>query len=451
MSRTTWMTTGLISGLIVVSYCLFDTGRAQNSTVEPQRQTAVQAVRYPLGLNRQLARAKARDASGGASRQVLVPSSATSSIGLKRDRNDTIELCQYTGSPYQECESSLFFGVDETRCNPCREPHWKDARLIPWEIFAQGEYIGPARGPHVPVYRIRVDDEIEFVYRLTREESDEPYRIQVGDILSLTSSSHAELAQQGIVVQPDGTISLHAIQSFQAVGMTLEELQKALIKEYSNWFENVWITVIPTQTNLPLEDLRDAVDGRASVTGGQSLRTQVSPDGTIQLPWLGSIPVVGLSLDEAKLEINARYHDKVVGIAVTPVLTARAVRVVYVLGEVNTPGRYTLNGPTTAIQSIALAEGWRIGGNLRQIVVIRRDDNFRMIATKIDLAGALYGERPHPTDDIWLRDLDIVLVPKTPIRRTADFIDAYFTQTIYAVLPNNGFSINFDGLGLFGL
>ena len=38
---------------------------------------------------------------------------------------------------------------------------------LAWEIFAQGEYIGPARLQHVPEYYLRVDDQIGFVFRLT--------------------------------------------------------------------------------------------------------------------------------------------------------------------------------------------------------------------------------------------------------------------------------------------
>ena len=36
-----------------------------------------------------------------------------------------------------------------------------------WEVFAQGEYIGPARLQHVPEYYLRVDDGLEFVFRLS--------------------------------------------------------------------------------------------------------------------------------------------------------------------------------------------------------------------------------------------------------------------------------------------
>jgi polysaccharide export outer membrane protein len=116
-------------------------------------------------------------------------------------------------------------------------------------------------------------------------------------------------------------------------------------------------------------------------------------------------------------------------------LAQRAPRVLYVLGEVTTPGRFELVGPTTAMQSIALAGGWRIGANLRQVVVFRRGDDWRLMATMLDLRGAMYARRPVPADDIWLNDSDIVLVPKSPIQQVDEVIEQFFTRGLYGVLP----------------
>ena len=117
----------------------------------------------------------------------------------------------------------------------------------------------------------------------------------------------------------------------------------------------------------------------------------------------------------------------------TPILTERAPRFIFVVGEVTQPGRFDLTGPTTAMQAVALAGGWVNGGNLREIVVFRRADDWRLIATKLDLRAALYSKRPIPADEIWLRDSDIVLVPKNPLRRAADAIDQLFFPVNQAV------------------
>ena len=69
------------------------------------------------------------------------------------------------------------------------------------------------------------------------------------------------------------------------------------------------------------------------------------------------------------------------------------------------------------MQALALAGRWTPGSNLRQVVVFRRGPDWRLMATMLDLRGALYARRPVPADDIWLNDSDIVLVPKTPIQQ----------------------------------
>jgi len=63
----------------------------------------------------------------------------------------------------------------------------------------------------------------------------------------------------------------------------------------------------------------------------------------VTLPALGTVPAQGLSLRELKRELDERYAQEIEGIEVTPVLTKRASRYVFVLGEVKSPGRYTLD------------------------------------------------------------------------------------------------------------
>lgn len=335
-------------------------------------------------------------------------------------------------------------GVDEASCRSkdC-EPLWRDEHLIPWEAFAWGEYVGPHRTPHVPCYRVRVGDEIEFVYQLTREQSMEPYRLMVGDVIEVTSSADPDLNQKDITILSDGSISLRLIGRVMAARKTIQELQDELNARYGKYFETEpAIVVRGTRTETNARDLIDAVDARYG-TGGQARLATVSPDGTVQLPMIGSVPAIGLTLDELNREVNMRYREKIQGFAITPVLVRRAPRYIYVLGEVDQPGRFELTGPTTAMQALSLAGGWNIGGNTRQIVVFRRDENWRLMAVRLDLAGSLFGKRPFPSDEIWLRDSDIVLVPKTPIQRVADMVDLHFTQTIYSVIPIEFFYFDF--------
>jgi len=328
---------------------------------------------------------------------------------------------------------------------PCGRATWRRSqRPIPWEVFAQGEYIGPSRLPHVPVYRLRVDDILEFVYRLSGEVATRPYRLNVRDRLLIESLLAPDVVNREVFVEPDGTITLNLLGQVRAAGYTIEELRKELDNLYSAHVVNPTITVQPVELNSNLTELRASVDRRFGA-GGQATEARVSPDGTIQLPAIGAVPAQGLTLAELENEIEARYAEIVEGMEVTPILRARAPRYIYVVGEVKVPGRYVLEAPTTAMQAIALAGGWNVGAHLRQMVVFRRDENWRLMATRLHLFGALYGNEPCPASEIWLRDSDIVVVPKSPILTIDDFIELAFTRGLYGVLPTN-FAINFSKL-----
>ena len=168
----------------------------------------------------------------------------------------------------------------------------------------------------------------------------------------------------------------------------------------------------------------------------------VNADGRVNLPLIGGVYVYGLTLDEIRREVNLRYVERnAVGLEVEPSISRPAAKFVYVTGEVNKPGRYELLQPTTVTQALAMAENIRNGGNRRQIVIFRRADNWRMIATKLDLKGAHLGRRPDPSDEIWLRPDDTILVPPTPIKQFDNFVEQVFTNGAYRVFPFNGFSI----------
>jgi len=345
------------------------------------------------------------------------------------------------------------YGPNQVRCGvdcgaDCGcDPKWRDWQPIPWQVFDHGEYVGPARTQHVPEYRLRVDDQLEFVYRLTHSESSEPYRLNPGDNISGESLSDSNLDRE-LVIQPDGSITLRLLGQVRAARLTVDELRQLLEHEYLKYYKNPAITVTPIEVNTVLEGLRATVDSRFG-SGGQTRTARVTPDGEVQLPAIDSVPAQGLTLDELKAEIEARYDEIVSGIEVTPVLAQRAPRHVFVLGEVRQPGRYTLEGPTTVMQAVAMAGGWNYGGDLRHVVVFRRAEDWRLVATKLDIRDALLGKKPCPADEIFVRDSDLVMLPKSSLLLAADFIDLVFVRGVYGVMPNQGMSFSFNGDQVF--
>lgn len=364
-------------------------------------------------------------------------SPAARTLGATDASEPEIRLCQALG-PAAPCP------VRAVDCGDCCRKGWECARIISWQAYAQGEYVGHERLAHVPQYRLRVDDNLDLVYRLTRTENPEPYRLEVGDEVQVESFTDPEL-NRTLIIQPDGTITLRLLGQVKATGRTVPQLRDELESLYNKYYKVPAITVTPLKVNTRLEDLRAAVDRRYG-EGGQNRLARVTPEGTISLPAIGSVLAQGLTLNELQKELNERYREAgIEGIEVIPVLLARAPRFIYVVGEVGSPGRYELTGPTTLLQAIATAGSWNVGANLKQVVIFRRGDDWRLMATMVNVADALCGKRPCSPGEIWLNDSDVVIVPKSTILAADNFIEMVFTRGIYGVFPMSA-TLNFAKL-----
>lgn len=343
-------------------------------------------------------------------------------------------------------------GVTSGACPPCirgidcaqdpyGEKRWSDAQSIDFQPLWHGEYIGPIRLQHLLEYRVRINDELTFTYIPNRSKTMQEYKLMVGDEISLDSISDSSIKKASIPVQPDGSIVVPMLTTpMQASGKTIQTLRKDLELAYKEYIRSPAIDVLPVKVNTSVEDLKDAVNGPFAA-GGRALTTVVNPDGRVQLIGLGSVYVLGMTLEEVKREVNLRYRENYVGIDIEPRLSRTATHVCFVFGEVVKPGRFEMDRPTSITQMLAQAEGPKLGANMRQVIVFRRAEDWRLISTMLDLQGAHLGKRPNPSDEIWLRDGDTVLVPKKPIARVDQFIQQFFTDGLYRVVPFQGVSI----------
>ena len=353
-----------------------------------------------------------------------------------------VKMCppqQPTGVTSGACQPCIT-GID-CQQDPYGEKRWCDAQSIDFQPLWHGEYIGPVRLPSLLVYRVRINDEITFTYIPNRQKTIEEYKLMVGDEVSLDSISDVSIRQVRVPVQPDGTIIVPLLKNpMPASGKTIQNLRKDLEVAYKQYIVAPAIDVLPVKVNTAVEDLRTAVNG-IYAAGGTSIATTVNQDGKIQLIGLGSIFVLGMTLEEIKREINLRYRENYVGVDIEPRLTRTASHVCFVFGEVVKPGRFEMDRPTTVTQILAQAEGTRLGANTRQIVVFRRAEDWRLISTILDLRGAHIGKRPNPSDEIWLRDGDLIIVPPKPIKVFNNGVQQVFTEGLYRLVPFQGVSI----------
>jgi polysaccharide export outer membrane protein len=318
------------------------------------------------------------------------------------------------------------------------EARWTDMRPMAFNAYGQGGYAGPARLAHLGQYRLRPGDQMQLVYLITRRQKSGAYRLTPGDEVMIESVTDADLQrgtlENGLKVQPDGTITVRLLGQVHAAGLSVEQLRDVLQEKYTEFYDEPAIDVTPVKTDTLAEDIRNAIGGQSGFNQ-QALAVTVMPDGKIRLPGIGEICVQGFSLSQLKREVNLRYGEIVVGLDVEPILTEQAPHFVHVLGEVTTPDRIELEVPTTVLGAIASAGGNLPGANLRQVVIFRRAEDWRLISTVLDLQGAVYGKRPTPADEIWLRDGDVVIVPQKPIIRFNNWAEQIFTNGLYRIFP----------------
>ena len=347
--------------------------------------------------------------------------------------------CQRTRLRESESFPKLFAINQGFGPSRCTEECWDSPNSPPFNVYGPGEYAGPARIQRIPEYRLRSGDAVEMTFMLVPMRTQGEYRLVVGDELIIESEQDEALNRgdftQGIQVQPDGTITLRYIGQVHAAGQTINQLRELINEKYTGLYKEPEVDVTPLRTGTAAMQIRDAVTGSGGFAGQQLVQT-ITPSGEIRLPRLGSVQAQGLTLDELKVEINTRYQAIVGGLEIEPALQAQAPHQIFVLGEVATPGRFDLNNsPTSVLGAVALAGGHVSGANLRQIVIFRRGEAYELMSTTLDLRGAILGKRSNPTDEIWLRDGDVIVVPSTPIRLINNLVRQVFTEGIYGVLP----------------
>jgi len=137
----------------------------------------------------------------------------------------------------------------------------------------------------------------------------------------------------------------------------------------------------------------------------------VGDDGTLRIPYVGSIPVGGLSPDAAARRAEKALKDGKffvsphVSITVMQSLSQR----VSVLGEVKTPGRYPIDAKTSIVDLIALAGGFT-DLSASVIYVSRTDASGNIKKFAVNMRGLNDPKNTMPEQA--LRGGDSVFVPR---------------------------------------
>jgi polysaccharide export outer membrane protein len=141
---------------------------------------------------------------------------------------------------------------------------------------------------------------------------------------------------------------------------------------------------VKTPTALPAVPTAAPVDPKSYEIGAEDILlirvwrepelsqgVQVRPDGKITLPLIGEIQAAGLTLEGLKENIVEKLTEFINKPEVMVSLQSVQSRRFHITGEVNRPGTYPLVVPTTVLEALTNAGGFREFANKKKITVLR--------------------------------------------------------------------------------
>ncbi|WP_392531419.1 SLBB domain-containing protein [Nostoc sp. C117] len=147
---------------------------------------------------------------------------------------------------------------------------------------------------------------------------------------------------------------------------------------------------------------------------------QIPPGGAINLPLVGSVPVLGLTTEQASDEIARRYSRFLKRPLISVNLLSPRPINVFVAGEVTRPGAYTLslsggagNNPgvqyPTILAALTTAQGVTLAADVTQVQLRRKLGRSSEQTVTINLKELI--QTGKLSQDITLRDGDTIVVP----------------------------------------
>jgi len=206
-----------------------------------------------------------------------------------------------------------------------------------------------------------------------------------------------------------------------------------------------------SSVGYPISDLAAEINatrsvGAAVVAPGDSIQVtfpykiewnhlaRVRADGRASFHVVDDLQVAGLTLAQLDEKLTALYvkseseNAERLTVSIVNAEGDSLGDVVYVGGEVNTPGPVSLRGRTmTLFEAIGAAGGHlKASANLRNILLLRRLDSGGMRSWALDADVYSWGQQT----PILLQPRDMVFIPNTAIDELNIWVDKYIRQMI---------------------
>ncbi len=325
--------------------------------------------------------------------------------------------------------SALLLGACATKAYP---PAPRGAASSPESAMAANDAAAQS-------LNLRPGDRLEVRYYRNTEVETQRYLINVYDVLAVSVAEHDNLTTTGIVVLPDGHISLPVVGSVRAAGKSVDALGRDLASAYrSRGIRTSQVAVVVEQGDRRLERLM----GLDSGFGNLPLSVVVSDSGMLSLPYIDPI-MANRALVDVQTDVRSAYEREFGGrVEATVNLTERAIPLVYVVGEVVNPIGVEYTRPFNPFMAIAAAGGYLPTASPRDVRVIRFNNDGTHSHWRFNLRKSPDGGTPNGAS-FQLIPQDIVVVPPSGIAEANLWIEQYIKNMLPFSL-NAGFGLTYD-------
>jgi len=162
----------------------------------------------------------------------------------------------------------------------------------------------------------------------------------------------------------------------------------------------------------------------------------IGPDGHAMLKSTGDIQLAGRTLEEITREVVSDSTVKLVDPEVTVSLKDFERPHIVVGGEVQTPGKFELRRPVTALQAVMLAGGPKEDSAMGRVVLFRRLNSETAEVHVLKLSH--YSAKMRAKNDLLLQPDDMILVQRDNTEKFTRYVKLANVGVYFNPIGNNG-------------
>jgi len=293
---------------------------------------------------------------------------------------------------YRKKRSEFVLGVGDTiSISVYRQPTLKSSVQIDTSGVIMLPLIGNIQASGKLVGELRDD----ILQKLSKYLVDPQVAINVESRRKLIIDELSE-TEFKISAQKFGKIIFPLIGDVQAAGRYVNDLREEIQLRLSKYYVDPQVTIAVS----PIEDLK-VTDLSLTIVVGRS--------GKITIPLIGDVEAAGKGRFVLRDEIQQRLSKYIVHPEVTVNVSGTGSKTIYVLGEVNSPGAFTLNRRISTLEAISKAEGFTNDANQEAVLLVRaKDGQAEVVALNLDIQEM--SEEGLPIQNVYLRNRDVIYV-----------------------------------------